>query len=615
MVPPAEVVVPSTGEAGDAAEAPDAGVEGGSPAHSLPEPPEGETGLHAPAVPDVEIADPEPSQSDVSGGAQDDPPDHSFSLGTVALPPVPTPAEVDSGPSMSSAGELPSEEPGAPEEPTASEPEQTAAPPVEIPSTDEAEGAYQAPGRGIDKDLPAHPVPEPVETGAGQAAPAVPEAEVAEPPQAETGGGARHSPDEPVPGEAGALQVSLQPAPAEPASGPAEPWADDARVEERSAAATAQAVASEPEPAAVPPTQVEVPSAGETDDAYQAPGAGADEISPAHLIREPTETVAGEAELAALEVEVAEPALSQADVSGEAHPSDAVPAEADALLALLPAAEVAAGAAILSSQPIEVSPALHLPDPPRPLDPPRRSVPTWLPPQPPSREAVEGLLPYLRLALRAAAAVALGFAVVVLTLIVLYRWVDPPASTLMLGQRLGGTPIERRWVPLDRISRHLIKAVVLSEDGAFCRHNGVDWRALEEAIEDDRGGSTITMQVVKNLFLWPSRSYVRKALEFPLAYLVELIWPKRRILEIYLNVAEWGDGVFGAEAAAHEHFRKPAARLTAREAALLAVSLPNPLERTAGRPSAGTRRLAARLLARMRLSRVNLACVRAPRRR
>ena len=126
----------------------------------------------------------------------------------------------------------------------------------------------------------------------------------------------------------------------------------------------------------------------------------------------------------------------------------------------------------------------------------------------------------------------------------------------MLGQRLTGTEIEQRWVPIERISPHLVQAVILSEDGGFCRHRGVDWSALEEAIESSRGGSTITMQVVKNLFLWPQRSYIRKALEIVLAYVVEVVWPKERVLEIYLNIAEWGPGIFGAEAAARNHFGK-----------------------------------------------------------
>jgi monofunctional biosynthetic peptidoglycan transglycosylase len=231
----------------------------------------------------------------------------------------------------------------------------------------------------------------------------------------------------------------------------------------------------------------------------------------------------------------------------------------------------------------------------------------------PSRDRPGAGRSYLRLALRIGASMVLAYAAAVLALIVLYRWVDPPASTLMLGQRLLGTEIEQRWVPLRRISGHLVQAVILSEDGGFCRHRGVDWSALSEAIEDSRGGSTITMQVVKNLFLWPARSYVRKGLEIVLAYAVELVWPKQRILEIYLNIAEWGPGVFGAEVAALHHFRKPASELTAQEAALLAVSLPNPIERQAGYPGWQTRRLANNLLIRMRSVRAPSRCVRVSR--
>lgn len=226
------------------------------------------------------------------------------------------------------------------------------------------------------------------------------------------------------------------------------------------------------------------------------------------------------------------------------------------------------------------------------------------------RRSLDLVLPYLRRALRAAALVLAALVVTLLALVVAYRWVNPPISTLMLGQMIAGTAIERTWVPLNRISPQLIRAVVQSEDGRFCAHGGVDWRALKDAIANDRGGSTITMQVVKNLFLWPSRSYVRKAIEMALAYLVDALWPKRRILEIYLNIAEWGDGVFGAEAAARTHFAKPALRLTAHEAALMVVALPSPLERSPGRPSAATSRLAGRLLLRMATSRIDLACVR-----
>jgi monofunctional biosynthetic peptidoglycan transglycosylase len=224
-------------------------------------------------------------------------------------------------------------------------------------------------------------------------------------------------------------------------------------------------------------------------------------------------------------------------------------------------------------------------------------------------------VPYARFAVRAAAAVVAVLVVTVLVLVGAYRWVDPPISTLMLGQSIIGVPIERTWVPIERMSPHLVKAVILSEDGSFCSHRGVDLHALQEAMASDRGGSTITMQVVKNLFLWPSRSYVRKAIEIGLAYVVDFVWPKRRILEIYLNIAEWGDGVFGAEAAARAHFGKSAARLTPAEAALMAVALPSPLERTPGQASPGIKRLAGRLMLRMAASRVSLACVRsAPRR-
>lgn len=212
------------------------------------------------------------------------------------------------------------------------------------------------------------------------------------------------------------------------------------------------------------------------------------------------------------------------------------------------------------------------------------------------------------------AVLVLCYATLVLTLMVAYRWVDPPMSALMLSQRIGGTSISQKWVPLERISPNLQVAVVLSEDGRFCSHRGVDWGELREAIEQSldgagaRGGSTISMQTVKNLFLWPSKSYVRKAVEIPLAMGTEMTWSKARMLEIYLNIAEWGPGVFGAEAAARYHFGKSAAALSPREAALLAVSLPNPFDRQAGNPGVGTQRLADNLQARMRRGTNAAAC-------
>lgn len=198
----------------------------------------------------------------------------------------------------------------------------------------------------------------------------------------------------------------------------------------------------------------------------------------------------------------------------------------------------------------------------------------------------------------------LAYPALVLVLTLAYV-VAPPVSTLMIGRWLQGRPAERSYVPLSRISPTLPAAVIAAEDARFCQHGGVDWTALTEVIEESeeggpsRGASTIPMQVAKNLFLWPGRSYLRKALEIPIALLVDLVWTKRRMMEIYLNIAEWGDGVFGAEAAARRHFRKAAADLTRREAALLATSLPNPITRNAGRPSRWQGRYAGRILARI----------------
>ena len=188
---------------------------------------------------------------------------------------------------------------------------------------------------------------------------------------------------------------------------------------------------------------------------------------------------------------------------------------------------------------------------------------------------------------------------VVAGLSLLYIFVTPP-STLMLGRWLTLQSVERQVVPLSEISPNLRLMVIASEDGQFCRHAGVDWDQLRIVIESGarRGASTIPMQTAKNVFLWPQRSYVRKALEIPLAMWLDLIWSKERMLEIYLNVAEWGEGVYGAEAAARLHFNKSAKDLTRREAALLATALPNPRARNPGRPSAGHARLAERLAAR-----------------
>jgi monofunctional biosynthetic peptidoglycan transglycosylase len=193
--------------------------------------------------------------------------------------------------------------------------------------------------------------------------------------------------------------------------------------------------------------------------------------------------------------------------------------------------------------------------------------------------------------------------------------VVPPVSTLMLSRWVTLRPVERQVVGLDEISPHLPLAVLASEDSRFCQHSGVDWEVLRDVVEaadEDgpvRGGSTIPMQTAKNLFLWPSRSYLRKGLELPIALTIDLIWSKRRMMENYLNIAEWGEGIFGAEAAARRYFRKPARALTRREAALLATALPSPFRRNPARPSARHRALADRLLARMEVAAPYSACL------
>jgi monofunctional glycosyltransferase len=190
----------------------------------------------------------------------------------------------------------------------------------------------------------------------------------------------------------------------------------------------------------------------------------------------------------------------------------------------------------------------------------------------------------------------------------LYRF-GHPVSTLMAWRWLTGAPVSRQWIDFGALSPWLPRSVVASEDANFCRHHGIDWGALHEVIDEAedgevaRGGSTITQQVAKNLFLWPGRSVVRKALEFPLALWIDLVLPKQRILEIYLNIAELGpSGQFGAEAGALYAFGRPASGLSPRQAALLAAILPNPVKRSARNPGPGVRRLAVIYMARARAS-------------
>jgi len=182
-------------------------------------------------------------------------------------------------------------------------------------------------------------------------------------------------------------------------------------------------------------------------------------------------------------------------------------------------------------------------------------------------------------------------------LVLALRWLDPPTSAFMLRERLiaaNSKPaysIRHRWVDWQQISPHLKLAVIASEDQTFPAHNGFDFKQINKALDDRergrrvRGASTISQQVAKNLFLWPAQSWVRKGLEAYFTLLIETLWPKQRILEVYLNVAEFGKGVFGVGAASDAYFHKSPARLTAYDSALLAAVLPNPKRLHANAPS------------------------------
>jgi monofunctional biosynthetic peptidoglycan transglycosylase len=199
-----------------------------------------------------------------------------------------------------------------------------------------------------------------------------------------------------------------------------------------------------------------------------------------------------------------------------------------------------------------------------------------------------------------------------------YRVIDP-VSMPMLGRWLTRARVERIWLPLSQMSPAVKQAVIVAEDGQFCRHHGIDTHELWEAVadanagEDARGASTITQQTAKNLFLWQGRSIVRKALELPLAVWIDLVLPKRRQLEIYLNIAEWGpNGEFGIEAGAKRAFGRSAAALEPGQAALLVSVLPNPRQRDARAPGPGLRRIAAIHLRRMSTMKGQDACVQRP---
>jgi monofunctional biosynthetic peptidoglycan transglycosylase len=201
-------------------------------------------------------------------------------------------------------------------------------------------------------------------------------------------------------------------------------------------------------------------------------------------------------------------------------------------------------------------------------------------------------------------------------LLLAYRQVPPPVTPLMVIRLFEGEGIKKDWVPLAKISPNVVDAVIALEDNNFCRHSGVDWGSLFEALAEYyngqrlRGASTISMQTAKNLFLWPGRDYLRKGLEAPLTVLLEALWDKRRILEVYLNVAEWGPGIYGIEAAAQANFNKPASQLSRHEGALLAAVLPNPRRWSPARPTAYIQRRAQTTWTRMSYLGPLLTCTR-----
>ena len=187
--------------------------------------------------------------------------------------------------------------------------------------------------------------------------------------------------------------------------------------------------------------------------------------------------------------------------------------------------------------------------------------------------------------------------------VLIHAIVPPPVTILMVQQALAGNGLDYRWRGLNDISPNLVYAAIAAEDARFCGHQGFDVEAIQKALETNaeggkvRGGSTISQQTAKNVFLWPSRDWVRKGLEAGYTGLIELVWPKRRIMEVYLNVAEWAPGVYGAEAASRHWFNKSARNLTPRDAARLAAILPSPRRYDAATPGPYVRRRAARIQA------------------
>ena len=205
----------------------------------------------------------------------------------------------------------------------------------------------------------------------------------------------------------------------------------------------------------------------------------------------------------------------------------------------------------------------------------------------------------------------LALALVVLSIawVVLYRFLPPPMTWLQARDAINGQHVEREWVPLTAMTKSLPRAVIGAEDANFCSHRGLDLEAIQAAAMANssgkklRGGSTISQQTAKNAFLWPGRSYVRKGLEAWFTLLIELVWGKPRIMEVYLNIVEMGPGIYGMEAAAEHYFDTTADKLSARQAARLAAILPQPITRSAVKPSKSVKRYARRIEKRVKVVR------------
>ena len=235
------------------------------------------------------------------------------------------------------------------------------------------------------------------------------------------------------------------------------------------------------------------------------------------------------------------------------------------------------------------------------------------PPREPAAEAPSAAAPGPRRRRwgRALAFVLLALAAVALAPVALFRFLPPPVTFLMLERLAEGRGMEKSWRPLSGMAPGLPLAVIAAEDARFCEHRGFDWGAMEAAAERNarggkvRGGSTLSQQTAKNVFLWPHRDYLRKGLEAGYTVLIEGLWGKRRILETYLNVVEWGPGVYGAEAASRRYFHVGADRLTPQQAARLAAVLPSPLKWRAVNPGRYVRGRTRRIGANARLVRAD----------